>query len=62
MTEAYRVEITNAAEREAAEIHEYIRRDDPAAAIRWVLRVEDEIATLELQPRRCVVIPRSCES
>jgi toxin ParE1/3/4 len=52
----YRVEITEAAEADIAEIWEYITQDKPDAATAFVLRLEEQIGTLERFPERCPLV------
>ncbi len=53
----YLVEITRVAEYDIRSIFEYISRDSPNAAIKWVEEVERQINSLEEFPRRCPIIP-----
>jgi plasmid stabilization system protein ParE len=55
----YRVEITEAAEADIAEIWEYITQDKPDAATAFVLRLEEQIGTLERFPERCPLLPEN---
>jgi plasmid stabilization system protein ParE len=55
----YRVEITEAAEAEITEIWEYITQDKPDAATAFVLRLEEQIGTLERFPERCPLVPEN---
>ena len=42
-----------------AEIWEYIAQDKPAAAAALVLRLEEQIGTLERFPERCPLVPEN---
>jgi plasmid stabilization system protein ParE len=55
----FRVEITEAAEADIAEIWEYITQDKPDAATAFVLRLEEQIGTLERFPERCPLLPEN---
>lgn len=57
----YRVEITRTAENDARETYDYIRRDNKAAAIKWLGEIERQIETLANFPVRCPVIPEASE-
>ena len=59
MPKKYRVEITEAAEADIAEIWEYITQDKPDAATAFVLRLEEQIGTLEHFPERCPLLPEN---
>lgn len=56
MPKKFIVDITVAAEADVAEIWEYIAQDDPDAATTFVLRLEDQIGTLERFPERCPLV------
>jgi plasmid stabilization system protein ParE len=55
----FRVEITEAAEADIAEIWEYIAQDKPDAATAFILRLEEQIGTLENFPERCPLVPEN---
>ena len=57
----YRVKITKVAERDIESILEYIRRDNPTAAIRWIKELERQIGSLENLPNQCPIIPEAEE-
>ncbi|MCD5390698.1 type II toxin-antitoxin system RelE/ParE family toxin [candidate division NPL-UPA2 bacterium] len=57
----YRVEITKVAERDIESIVEYIHRDNPMTAIRWIKELERQIGSLEKFPSRCPIIPEAEE-
>jgi len=55
----FRVEITPAAEADIAEIWEYISQDSPGNAAAFVQVLEEQIASLEKFPERCLRIPEN---
>lgn len=57
---AYKVSITQAAERDIWECIKYISRDDPAAAGIWLDEILGRIGSLEKYPSRAPRIPESC--
>ena len=59
MPKKFRVEITEAAEEDIAEIWQYITQDKPEAATAFVLRLEEQIGTLERFPERCPLVPEN---
>ena len=59
MPKKFRVDITEAAEADAAEIWEYIAQDKPDAATAFVLRLEEQIGTLERFPERAPLVPEN---
>ena len=59
MPRKFRVEITEAAEADVAEIWEYIVQDKPEAATAFVLRLEEQIGTRERFPERCPLVPEN---
>ncbi|MBC7335344.1 MAG: type II toxin-antitoxin system RelE/ParE family toxin [Clostridia bacterium] len=61
MAERYRVLITVSAERDVAQAYEYIRRENPRAARRWLAGLREQILTLEQFPLRCAVVPEADE-
>jgi toxin ParE1/3/4 len=56
MPKKYNVDITAAAEADVNEIWEHIAQDNPDAATAFVLRLEEQIGTLERFPERCQLI------
>ncbi|MBU1207654.1 MAG: type II toxin-antitoxin system RelE/ParE family toxin [Proteobacteria bacterium] len=56
MAKKFRVDITEAAEADVAEIWEYIAQDKPDAATAFVLRLEEQIRTLERFPERSPLV------
>ena len=59
MRVTYNVEITPAAERDVEEIWTYIAADSPENATTFLLRLEEQIDTLEQLPERCPLIPEN---
>lgn len=59
MTKRFRVEITATAEADVTEIWEYIAQDNPVTASAFILRMEEQIDTLEHFPERCARVPES---
>ena len=59
MPRKFKVDITETAEADVAEIWEYIARDKPEAATAFVLRLEEQVATLERFPERCPLAPEN---
>lgn len=57
----YPVKITRIAERDIYSIFQYIARDNPSAAIKWVSEIEHQINSLEIFPNRCSVISEAKE-
>jgi toxin ParE1/3/4 len=55
----YRVEITASAEADIATLWDYIARDNPDAATAFILRLEEQIGTLERHPERCPLVPEN---
>ncbi len=59
MPKKFRVEITATAESDVAGIWEYIAQDKPDAATAFVIRLEEQIGTLENFPERCQLVPEN---
>lgn len=59
MPKKFRVDITPTAEADAAEIWEYIAQDKTEAATAFVLRLEEQIRTLERFPERGPLVPEN---
>lgn len=59
MSVKYNVEITPAAERDVEEIWIYIADDSPENATAFIVRLEEQIGTLEQLPERCPLIPEN---
>lgn len=57
MPTRFRVEIAQSAEEDLEEIWTYIAQDNPEAASRLVLNLEEKVQTLEQFPQRCPPIP-----
>ena len=55
----YKVEITRAAEGDVEEIWTYIADDSPENATAFIIRLEEQIDTLEQLPERCPLIPEN---
>ena len=59
MPKKYGVDITAAAEADTAAIWDYIAQDNPDAATAFILRLEEQIGTLERYPERCPPVPEN---
>lgn len=59
MPKKFKVEITETAEKDVAEIWEYIAQDKPDTATAFIRRLEEQIGTLERFPERCPLIPEN---
>ena len=59
MQKKYRVDITASAELDTAAIWDYIALDNPDAATAFILRLEEQIGTLEHYPERCPLVPEN---
>ena len=59
MPKKYAVDITAAAEEDIIETWEYIAGDKPDAAAAFVLRLEEQIGSLERFPLRCPLAPEN---
>jgi toxin ParE1/3/4 len=59
MPATYSVEITPAAERDVEEIWTYIAADSQENATAFILRLEEQIETLEQYPEHCPLIPEN---
>ena len=59
MPRKFRVDITETAEADVAEIREYTAQDKPEAATAFILRLEEQIGTLERFPERCPLAPEN---
>ncbi len=55
----YNVKITAVAERDVEEIWIYIAADSPENATAFIIRMEEQIDTLERLPARCPLIPEN---
>lgn len=56
MLEKFDVDITATAEADVVGLWEYIAQDDPDAATAFMLRLEEQINTLERFPERCPLV------
>jgi toxin ParE1/3/4 len=59
MPAKYSVQITPAAERDVEEIWTYVADDSPENATSFILRLEEQIESLEQFPERCPLIPEN---
>lgn len=59
MPRKFKVDITETAEADLADIWEYIAQDKPDAATAFVLRLEEQISTLERFPERSPLVPEN---
>ena len=59
MPKKYRVDITATAEADTAALWDYIAQDNPDAATAFILRLEEQISSLERYPERCPLIPEN---
>ncbi len=59
MPKKFRVDLTASAEADTSEIWDYIAQDNPEAGTAFILRLEEQIGTLEMFPQRCPLIPES---
>ena len=59
MPRKFKVDIAETAEADVAEIWEYIAQDKPEAATAFVLRMEEQVGTLDRFPERCPLAPEN---
>lgn len=59
MPRKFRVDITDAAEADVTEVWEYIAQDKPDAATAFLLRLEEQIRTMERFPGRAPLVPEN---
>lgn len=59
MAKKYQVDITASAEADIAALWDYIAQDNPASATAFILRLEEQIAALEVIPEQCPLAPES---
>ena len=59
MPKKYRVDITATAEADTAAIWDYLAQDNPDVATAFILRLEEQIGTLEHYPERCPLVPEN---
>jgi plasmid stabilization system protein ParE len=55
----YQVKITRTAEEDLKEIWDYIAKDSPHEAERFIARIEHQVTTLEQYPERCPSVPEN---
>jgi plasmid stabilization system protein ParE len=58
---AYRVETSLSALNDADEAYQWLHRQSPQAAVRWLNGLEETIQTLSNNPQRCSLAPESDE-
>lgn len=61
MPRRFQVDITLAAERDISLAHDFIARDKPRAAAKWVRELRRKIRSLALMPLRCEIITEAEE-
>ncbi len=61
MRKKYRLEITQAAKDDVAANHDFIARDKPKAAAKWVRTFDRHVRSLRYLPTRYEVIPEAEE-
>jgi len=59
VSKKFSVDVTSTAEADIAEIWEHIAQDKPEAATAFVIRLEEQINTLEDFPERCPLVPEN---
>lgn len=59
MPTKYQVDITRSAEKDVEEIWTYIAVDSPNEATKFILKLEEQVSTLERFPLRCPLIPEN---
>jgi plasmid stabilization system protein ParE len=57
----YKVRITPVAEKDLAEIYQYIARDNPTAAAKFFKELRKKAQTLKWSPQRCAKIPEKID-
>lgn len=55
----FQVSITRSAEKDVEEIWTYIAADSPTEATEFILKLEEQVSTLERFPLRCPLIPEN---
>ncbi len=55
----FKVEITPTAEADIASVWEYIAGDNANSATSFIIRLDEQVATLEQFPERCASIPEN---
>jgi plasmid stabilization system protein ParE len=56
-----RIEFSERASSDLAEIHAWIAADSPANASRWLAQLESTILSLDLSPERCALAPEHAQ-
>lgn len=59
MTKTYSVFLSRHAQRDVAEIYDYISGDSPESAAAFVLAIEEKVASLAAMPDRAPLIPEN---
>lgn len=59
MPKKIRVDLTASAGADTSDIWDYIVQDNHEAATAFILHLEEQIATLEMFPQRCPLVPES---
>ncbi len=59
MPKKFKVDITEIAEADVAEIWEYVAQDKPEMATAFVQRLEEQVGKLERSPERCPLAPEN---
>lgn len=59
MPARFQVNITRSAEKDVEEIWTYISADSPPEASKFILKLEEQVSTLERFPLRCPLIPEN---
>ena len=59
MPKKYRVDVTAIAGADIAETWDYIAQENPHSATAFILRIEEQIGTLEGFPERCPLVPEN---
>jgi toxin ParE1/3/4 len=59
VSKKFSVDVTSTAEADIAEIWDYLAQAKPEAATAFVLRLEEQINTLENFPERCPLVPEN---
>ena len=55
----FQVKFTRTAEKDLGDIWDFISKDSPREAEKFVLRIEHQVGTLERYPERCPLIPEN---
>lgn len=62
MRKKYRIEITEGAKQDMASVHDFIARDKPKAAAKWVRTFDRHVRSLRDYPMENEVIPEVVET